>query len=77
MADVVAKTLPEDDRGMAPNAALEGDGDRLLEEHFKLAAHHNPGRIAVHIGYEERLCTPAYWLVAISCFIRPVSSLAG
>jgi starch synthase len=32
-----------------------GDGDRLLERHFGLAARQHPGRIAVRIGYEEPL----------------------
>ena len=54
MADVVADTLP----GIIANGAqcaLVGDGDRLLEKRFELAAHQHPSRIAVRIGYEEPL----------------------
>ena len=54
MADVVAETLPRIIENGA-QCALLGDGDRLLEERFKLAARHHPGRIAVRIGYEEPL----------------------
>jgi starch synthase len=54
MADVVADTLPRIIENGA-QCALLGDGDRLLEERFKLAARHHPGRIAVRIGYEEPL----------------------
>jgi starch synthase len=32
---------------------LFGNGDRLLEERFELAARRHPGRIAVRIGYKE------------------------
>ena len=54
MADVVANALPE----IIGNGALFvllGDGERHLEAQFALAAQRYPGRIAVRIGYEERL----------------------
>jgi len=54
MADVVANILPE----IIGNGALFvllGDGERHLEERFARAAQRYPGRIAVHIGYKERL----------------------
>jgi starch synthase len=35
--------------------ALVGSGDASLEEKFIVAAHRSPGRIAVHIGYDEAL----------------------
>ena len=54
MADVVAETLPSIIENGA-QCALLGNGDRLLEERFKLAARHHPGRIALRIGYEEPL----------------------
>jgi len=52
MADVVADALP----GIIESGAqcvLFGNGDRLLEERFELAARRHPGRIAVRIGYKE------------------------
>ncbi len=54
MADVVADTLPRIIENGA-QCAVVGDGDRLLEERFELAARQHPGRIAVRIGYEEPL----------------------
>ncbi len=54
MADVVADALPRIVENGA-QCALVGDGDRLLEERFELAARRHPGRIAVRIGYEEPL----------------------
>jgi starch synthase len=54
MADVVAVALPRIIESGA-QCALVGDGDRLLEERFELAARHHPGQIAVRIGYEEAL----------------------
>jgi starch synthase len=54
MADAVANALP----GViecGAQCAVFGDGDRLLEERFELAARRHPGRIAVRIGYEEPL----------------------
>jgi len=54
MADVVAAALPRIIESGA-HCALVGDGDRDLEERFALAARRHLGRIAVHIGYDERL----------------------
>ena len=54
MADVVAVALPRIIESGA-QCAVVGDGDRLLEERFELAAHDHPGRIAVRIGYMEPL----------------------
>jgi starch synthase len=54
MADVVCDTLPRIIENGA-QCALLGEGDRRLEEGFKLAARRDPGRIAVRIGYEEPL----------------------
>ena len=54
MADVVAVALPGIIESGA-QCALVGEGDRLLEDRFEMAAREHPGRIAVHIGYEEPL----------------------
>jgi starch synthase len=54
MADVVAVALPRIIESGA-QCALVGDGDRLLEERFEVAARHHPSRIAFRIGYEEPL----------------------
>lgn len=54
MADVVAAGLPEIVESGA-QCVLLGDGARHLEEQFERAARRHPGRIAVRIGYEERL----------------------
>ncbi len=54
MADVVVDMLPRI-VDIGAQCAVVGDGDRLLEQRFELAARHHPGRIAVRIGYEEPL----------------------
>jgi starch synthase len=54
MADVIVDTLPRIIENGA-QCAVVGDGDRLLERRFELAAQQHPGRIAVRIGYEEPL----------------------
>jgi starch synthase len=54
MADVIVETLPRIIENGA-QCAVVGDGDRLLERRFELAARQHPGRIAVRIGYEEPL----------------------
>jgi starch synthase len=54
MADVVAVALPRIVESGAQRA-LVGDGDRLLEERFEVAARHHPSRIAFRMGYEEPL----------------------
>ena len=54
MADVVAAALPRIIETGA-QCAVVGDGNRLLEERFELAARHHPGQIAVRIGYDEPL----------------------
>lgn len=54
MADVVAIALPKIiECGI--QCAVLGDGDRLLEERFELAARRHSGQIAARIGYEEPL----------------------
>ena len=53
-ADVIVETLPRIIENGA-QCAVVGDGDRLLERRFELAARQHPGRIAVRIGYEEPL----------------------
>lgn len=54
MADVVSSTLHRIlDRDV--QLAMLGDGEPALEEQFRDAAQHYPGRLAVRIGYEEKL----------------------
>jgi starch synthase len=54
MADVVTRTLHRImDRDV--QLAVLGDGDPALEEQFREAAQHYPGRLAVRIGYQEPL----------------------
>ena len=54
MADVVVEALPRIVENGA-QCAMVGDGHRVLERLFELAANQHPGRIAVRIGYEEPL----------------------
>ena len=54
MPDVILKSLPaliED----GVQFALVAEGDRHYEERFRRLAETHPGRVAVEIGYEERL----------------------
>ena len=52
--DMVLGVLPAILR-MGGQLAVVGTGDRALEESFLAAAAHNPGQVAVRIGYSETL----------------------
>lgn len=53
MAGTIADAVPSLVASGA-QLALHGQGDRALECHFRTLAEQYPGRVSVHLGYEER-----------------------